>query len=429
MYTYRFSSTTSTVESATNVLIDVTTISGWNEPFVNTYALVISQHMKEILDSSCHKEPTEHDGIYGGLGITSFLREFFPDVLRFSSTTSTVESATNVLIDVTTISGYKDRLVANGQSEHQGIDCDETFSLIVKSATIHTVLSLAVSHDWPIHHLNVKNVFLHVHLSDTVYMHQPPNFVNSARPDYARYGGAKASLRREAWPPRYETDQGIGSRRDRTASGLFLSQSKFAEEILERTHMQHCNPCRTPVDTESKIGPDGDSVSDSTLFRSLRISRYVHGTLNHGLQLHVSTTTQLTEYTDADWAGCPVTRDPLLEAEYHGVANVVAETAGIRNLLLELHAPLHSVTLVYCDNVNVVYLSTNLVQHQRTKHIEIDIHFVRDYVASRQVHVLHVSSRFQYADIFTKGLLSSLFLEFRSSLNVRTPHVLIAGKY
>ncbi|GKE24263.1 RNA-directed DNA polymerase, eukaryota, partial [Tanacetum coccineum] len=113
----------------------------------------------------------------------------------------------------------------------------------------------------------------------------------------------------------------------------------------------------------------------------------------------------------ADWAGCPVTRcstsgycvflgDNLLswsakrqvtlsrssaEAEYRGVANVVAETAWIGNLLLELHAPLTTATLVYCDNVSAVYLTTNHVQHQRTKHIEIDIHFVRDYVASGQV--------------------------------------------
>nr|GEZ83152.1 ribonuclease H-like domain-containing protein [Tanacetum cinerariifolium] len=79
------------------------------------------------------------------------------------------------------------------------------------------------------------------------------------------------------------------------------------------------------------------------------------------------------------------------EAEYYGVANVVAETAWLRNLLVELHAPLSTITIVYCDNV--VYLSTNHVQHQRTKHIEIDIHFVRDYVASGQVRGLHVPSR------------------------------------
>ncbi|GKG54133.1 ribonuclease H-like domain-containing protein, partial [Tanacetum coccineum] len=59
-----------------------------------------------------------------------------------------------------------------------------------------------------------------------------------------------------------------------------------------------------------------------------------------------------------------------------GVANAVAETCWLRNLLRELHTP----------------LSSNPVQHQRTKHIEIDIHFVRDLVASGQVRVLHVPS-------------------------------------
>nr|GFB14229.1 ribonuclease H-like domain-containing protein [Tanacetum cinerariifolium] len=128
-----------------------------------------------------------------------------------------------------------------------------------------------------------------------------------------------------------------------------------------------------------------------------RILCYVRGTLDYGLQLHVSSTTQLSAYTDVDWAGCPVTRRSTfgVEAEYRGVANVVAETAWIRNLLCELHTPLFTATLVYCDNVSAVCMSANPVQYQCTKHIEIDNHFVRDFVASGQVRVLHVPSRFQ----------------------------------
>nr|GEX12700.1 hypothetical protein [Tanacetum cinerariifolium] len=82
------------------------------------------------------------------------------------------------------------------------------------------------------------------------------------------------------------------------------------------------------------------------------------------------------------------------EAEYRGVANVVAETAWIRNLLRELHNLLFTATIVYCDNVSAVYMSTNPVQHQRTKHIEFDIHFVRDIVARGQFlfSLLFVSS-------------------------------------
>ena len=77
-------------------------------------------------------------------------------------------------------------------------------------------------------------------------------------------------------------------------------------------------------------------------------------------------------------------------------------------------------TLVYCDNISVVYMTSNPVQHQRTKHIEIDLHFVRERVAIGDLRVLHVPTASQYADIFTKGLPTSVFTEFRSSLNVQS---------
>nr|GEZ14803.1 ribonuclease H-like domain-containing protein [Tanacetum cinerariifolium] len=157
---------------------------------------------------------------------------------------------------------------------------------------------------------------------------------------------------------------------------------------------------------------------ESHLSALKRMLRYVHGTLNYGLQLFSSSATSLVSYSDADWAGCPTTRrftsaycvflgnnllslsakrQPTLsrssaEAEYRGVANAIAETCWLRNLLRKLHTPLSSATLVYRDNVCAVYWSSNSVQHQRTKHIEIDIHFVRDLIAAGHVRVLHVPS-------------------------------------
>jgi hypothetical protein len=78
------------------------------------------------------------------------------------------------------------------------------------------------------------------------------------------------------------------------------------------------------------------------------------------------------------------------EPEYRAVANGVAEACWLRQLLQELHAPLSKSTLVYYNNVSVIYLSTNPIQHQRTKHVEIDLHFVRECVAIDDVRVLHV---------------------------------------
>jgi hypothetical protein len=108
------------------------------------------------------------------------------------------------------------------------------------------------------------------------------------------------------------------------------------------------------------------------------------------------------------------------KAEYRAVANGVAEATWLRQLLLELHSPLQRATLVYCDNISAVYMTSNPVQHQRTKHIEIDLHFVRERVAIGDLRVLHVPTSSQYADIFTKGLPTSVFTEFRSSLNVQS---------
>ena len=118
-----------------------------------------------------------------------------------------------------------------------------------------------------------------------------------------------------------------------------------------------------------------------------RILRYLQGTLSLGLTLRRSSPTELVVYTDADWAGCPDTRrstsgyavflgDNLVswsskrqhtvsrssvEAEYRAVANGVAEATWLRQLLIELQHPHRRATLVYCDNVSAVYLSSNPV--------------------------------------------------------------------
>ncbi|GJR24444.1 shikimate O-hydroxycinnamoyltransferase [Tanacetum coccineum] len=147
-----------------------------------------------------------------------------------------------------------------------------------------------------------------------------------------------------------------------------------------------------------------------------RVLCYLRGTIDLGLQLFRSTTSQIIAYSDADWAGCLATR--RAKTEHRRVANAVAETSWIHNLLRELHTLLFTVTLVYCDNVSAVYMSANPIQHQCTKHIEIDIYFIHDKVAAGHVRVLHVPTRFQYADIFTKGLPYLLFTDFRSSLSV-----------
>jgi hypothetical protein len=130
--------------------------------------------------------------------------------------------------------------------------------------------------------------------------------------------------------------------------------------------------------------------------------RYFQGTPDYSRLLRRSSSSDLVVYTDADWADYPDTRrftsgyavflgDNLVfwsakwqtvisrssaEAEYRVVANGVAEAIWLRQLLHELQTPSSRCTLVNCDNISVVYLSTNPVQHQRTKHVKIDLHFI-----------------------------------------------------
>nr|GEX51344.1 ribonuclease H-like domain-containing protein [Tanacetum cinerariifolium] len=265
-----------------------------------------------------------------------------------------------------TLSRYKSHLVAGGSSQQLGIEYDDTFSPVVKPATIRTVLSLAVSHKWPIHQLDVKNTFLNGDLSETVYMHQP----------------------QALWTPGTLTKLGFS---DLQVMSLVLDFTIAVVTLLYSFFVRDLRP--------------DISYAVQQIFLYMHDPREPH----------------LTALKHADWAGCPSTRrstlgycvflgDNLLswssmcqqtishssaEAEYQGVANVVAETTWLRNLLRELHSPLSATALVYCDNVSTTYLSANHVQHQRTKHIEIDIHFVRDLVTAGQVRVLHVPSRYQ----------------------------------
>jgi hypothetical protein len=78
---------------------------------------------------------------------------------------------------------YKAHWVLRGFTQRPGVDYDETFSPIVKFATVRSVLSLALSRDWAIHQLDIKNAFLHDTLTEIVYCSQPTGFVDADRPD------------------------------------------------------------------------------------------------------------------------------------------------------------------------------------------------------------------------------------------------------
>ncbi len=172
-----------------------------------------------------------------------------------------------------------------------------------------------------------------------------------------------------------------------------------------------------------------------------RILRYLRGTLHCGL-LFQPGSLSLQAYVDADWAGDPLDRrstsgyvvflgsTPItwvskkqctvsrfsIEAEYRSLASATAEVFWIRMVLKDLGIFIPDPPLLWCDNLYALAFASNPVFHARTKHIEVDYHFVREKVVCRDVVVKFISTTDQLADILTKGLPSSSFSRLRDNL-------------
>ncbi|RVW38072.1 Retrovirus-related Pol polyprotein from transposon RE2 [Vitis vinifera] len=259
-----------------------------------------------------------------------------------------------------------------------------------------------------------------------------------------------------------------------SSSGVVLSQRKYALDILEETGMLDCKPVDTPMDPNVKLVPgQGEPLGDPGRYRRLvgklnyltitrpdisfpvsvvsqflqspcdshwdaviRILRYIKSTPGQGVLYENRGHTQVVGYTDADWAGSPTDRRSTsgycvfiggnliswkskkqdvvarssAEAEYRAMALATCELIWLRHLLQELRFGKDEQMKLICDNQAALHIASNPVFHERTKHIEVDCHFIREKIASGCVATSFVNSNDQLADIFTKSLRGILGL-------------------
>lgn len=264
--------------------------------------------------------------------------------------------------------------------------------------------------------------------------------------------------------------------------GLHLNQMNYVRAVLKRAGMDKAKASITPMATNQQLTKNsGDPIDDPYHYRSIvgalqyititrpeisfsvnkicqymqcprsehwktvkRVLRYLAGTLHYGLKLYHPETLKISAFADADWAAdrddrrsvsgycvylgknivswCSKKQNTVsrssTEAEYRSVAAGVAEVMWLKSLLSEVLGHVIESSTIWCDNSSAVQLTANPILHSRTKHVELDLYFVREQVAKGDIIINHIPALYQKADILTKSLSSARFLRLREELNV-----------
>ena len=272
----------------------------------------------------------------------------------------------------------------------------------------------------------------------------------------------------------------------RSESGLFLCQRKYTLDIISETGLLGSKPVGFPIEQNHKLGQaSGELLVDPESYRrlvgrliylavtrpdlaysvhilsqfmheprtehweaALRVVRYLKGTPGQGILLRSDSELTLQGWCDSDWAACPITRRSLTgwlvflgqspiswktkkqntvsrssaEAEYRSMAAITCELKWLKGLLLSLGIHHPQAISLFCDSQSALHIAKNPVFHERTKHIEVDCHFVRDAITEGLIAPSYIPTQMQLANIFTKALEKTQFDNLLSKLGIVPSH-------
>ncbi|GJV31700.1 putative RNA-directed DNA polymerase [Tanacetum coccineum] len=292
------------------------------------------------------------------------------------------------------IERYKARLVAKGYSQREGIDYEETFSPVVKMTTVRCLIALAIKNKWNMYQLDVNNAFLYGDLDENLYMTLPQDiflkhgFVQSIDDhslfikttdnnlfvallvyvdDIVITGNDSTEINTKFLSSKFQIknlgklNYFLGFEILEEENGVCISQRKYCLELLQEFGMLACKPTSVPMETNHD---------------ALKVLRYLKGSPGKGLRYMLDTQSDpLSGKKQASLSKSST------ESEYQAIGSSTCQIMWIVKVLNDLKINIALPVPLYCDNKSAIQIANNPVFHERTKHFEVDVHFIREKIA------------------------------------------------
>ncbi|RVX13416.1 Retrovirus-related Pol polyprotein from transposon TNT 1-94 [Vitis vinifera] len=266
---------------------------------------------------------------------------------------------------------------------------NENEKWITRLDTIRVVISLAALKEWTIYQLDVKSAFIHGELSKEVFVKQPPGYeqkgneqkvyrLKKALNDEIMFAEFKKSMMLEF----DMSDLGkmryfLGIEVMQKSDGIFISQKKYTQEVLERFSMDKCNPVHNPMVHGFKVMKNGDGIHGLPYQTSFASSKEDTKVLE---RKSTSGYVFMLSLGAVSWSSKeqPVVSLSTTEVEFIAATSCACQAIWLRRIFEGLNHAQHHSTTVYCDNSSAIKLSKNLMMHGRCKHIDICFHFLHE---------------------------------------------------